>query len=225
MGNRRKKSTTGARRIPTAKETTRIKNNGYGDGGASVKSNILKGYLPVRSSAKADIDAYLYTLRNRSADQATNTPIGAAAINTSALHTIGAGLTVRPRINCRDLGIGQEEAREWCRLAKREFELWASSKHCDLYRRNNFYDLQDIAYVAYLVDGDSFVVFRRNLPTRYMPYSLRLQILEGNRVSNPMDGSFPGGLGPYAVEMLSPATGNRIVSGVEIDANGAVEAY
>jgi len=32
-------------------------------------------------------------------------------------------------------------------------------------------------------------------------------------------------LGPYSVEMISPETGNRIVSGVEIDMDGAVEAY
>lgn len=211
--------------MPTGMETTSIKNSGYSEGGASRTSSILKSYLPMRLSAKTDIDANLPLLRNRSADQAINTPIGAAAIQTSAIHTIGAGLKVFPRIRYQDLGMSHEEARGWQKKARQEFDLWAASKHCDLYRRNNFYDLQDMAYVAYLVDGDAFALFRRKPPTRYMPYSLRLQILEGNRISNPMDGSFPGGLGPFAVEMVSPETGNRIVSGVEIDMDGAVEAY
>ena len=204
---------------------TQFKNSGYSEGGASRSSNILKSYLPLRLSAKSDIDANLPLLRNRSADQATNTPVGAAAIQTSAIHTVGAGLKVFPRIRYLELGISHEEARAWQKKARREFDLWAASKHCDLYRRNNFYDLQDIAYESYLVDGDAFALFRRKAPTSYMPYSLRLQILEGNRISNPMDGSFPGALGPYSVEMISPETGNRIVSGVEIDTDGAVEAY
>lgn len=224
MGKKIHRTKTRAR-MPTARETAQIKNSGYADGGASRTSSILKSYLPIRSSARADIDANLPLLRNRSADQAINTPIGAAAIQTSAIHAIGAGLKVFPRIRYQELGLSHEEARGWQKKARREFDLWAMSKHSDLYRRNNFYDLQDMAYVAYLVDGDAFAVFRRKPPTRYMPYSLRLQILEGNRISNPMDGSFPGGLGPFAVEMISPDTGNRIVSGVEIDADGAVEAY
>ena len=224
MGKHRK-NTEAKARMPTATETIRIKNSGYSEGGASRTSSILKSYLPLRLSAKTDIDANLPLLRNRSADQAINTPIGAAAIQTSAIHTIGAGLKVFPRIRYQDLGLSHEEARAWQKKARQEFDLWAASKHCDLYRRNNFYDLQDMAYVAYLVDGDAFALFRRKPPTRYMPYSLRLQILEGNRISNPLDGSFPGGLGPFAVEMVSPETGNRIVSGVEIDTDGAVEAY
>ena len=222
---RRRKNTKAKARTPTAKETAQIKNSGYSEGGASRTSSILKSYLPIRSSARSDIDANLPLLRNRSADQAINTPIGAAAIQTSSIHTIGAGLKVFPRIRYQELGLSHEEARAWQKKARREFDLWAMSKHSDLYRRNNFYDLQDMAYVSYLVDGDAFALFRRKPPTRYMPYSLRLQILEGNRISNPMDGSFPGGLGPFAVEMVSPDTGNRIVSGVEIDADGAVEAY
>ena len=184
---RRRKNTKAKARTPTAKETAQIKNSGYSEGGASRTSSILKSYLPIRSSARSDIDANLPLLRNRSADQAINTPIGAAAIQTSSIHTIGAGLKVFPRIRYQELGLSHEEARAWQKKARREFDLWAMSKHSDLYRRNNFYDLQDMAYVAYLVDGDAFALFRRKPPTRYMPYSLRLQILEGNRISNPMD--------------------------------------
>ena len=212
-------------RMPTAREEMQIKNTGYSEGGASHTSGILKAYHPVRASAKSDIDANLYTLRNRSADQAINTPIGAAAIQTSAMHTVGAGLKVFPKIHYLDLGLTHEEARAWNRRTRREFDLWAASRHCDLYRRNSFYDLQVLAYVAYLVDGDSFALFRRKPPTSFMPYSLRLQIIEGNRISNPYGGSLTGGYGVFSVEAKNQSNGNRIVSGVEIDAEGAIEAY
>lgn len=222
---RKRKHRPAKARMPTAREETQIQNTGYSEGGASHTSGILKAYHPVRASAKSDIDANLYTLRNRSADQAINTPIGAAAIQTSSMHTVGAGLKVFPKIHYLDLGLTHEEAREWNRRTRREFDLWAASKHCDLYRRNSFYDLQDLAYVAYLVDGDSFALFRRKPPTAFMPYSLRLQIIEGNRISNPYSGSLTGGYGVFSVEAKNQSNGNRIVSGVEIDAEGAIEAY
>ena len=222
---RKRKHRPAKARMPTAREETQIKNTGYSEGGASHTSGILKAYHPVRASAKSDIDANLYTLRNRSADQAINTPIGAAAIQTSSMHTVGAGLKVFPKIHYLDLGLTHEEAREWNRRTRREFDLWAASKHCDLYRRNSFYDLQDLAYVAYLIDGDSFALFRRKPPTPFMPYSLRLQIIEGNRISNPYGGSLAGGCGVFSVEAKNQSNGNRIVSGVEIDSEGAIEAY
>lgn len=176
-------------------------------------------------SSKSDIDANLRTLRNRAADESINTPIGAAAIGTNALHSVGTGLTVFPRIDYRMLGITAGEAREWSRKVKKEFNLWASSKECDIYRRNCFYDLQYIAYTAYLTDGDAFALFRRKMPTPNMPYSLRLQLLESNRVSNPQEPGVLMPMGPLSVEMRNVETGNRIVSGVEIDDDGAIVAY
>lgn len=213
------------KRNPRGKTRTVIKDTGYSDGGASMTSNILKGWRPLKASPKSDIDAHLFTLRNRASDESINTPIGAAAIRTSAMHTVGGGLHVFPRLKFKALGLTPEEARAWSRKTMQEFDLWADSKDCDLTRRNNFYDMQDIAYTAYLTDGDSFALFKRRMPTPQMPYSLRLQILEGNRVSNPMGKDYFGVLGPYAVEMSAPNPKNRIISGVEINEDGAVVAY
>lgn len=109
MRKKKKMESKAKARMPT-KEIT---NSGYSEGGASHKSNILKAYRPVKYSSKADINANLYTLRNRSADQAINTPIGSAAINTSALHTIGVGLHVFPRPKFKILGMDAETARDW----------------------------------------------------------------------------------------------------------------
>lgn len=209
----------------SAEKRLDVRNSGYSDGGASHTSNILKSWHPMRMSSKSDIDANLRTLRNRAADEAINTPIGAAAIGTNALHSVGTGLTVFPRIDYRTLGITASEAREWSRKVKKEFNLWASSKECDIYRRNCFYDLQYIAYTAYLTDGDAFALFRRKMPMPNMPYSLRLQLLESNRVSNPQEPGVLMPMGPLSVEMRNVETGNRIVSGVEIDDDGAIVAY
>lgn len=208
---------------PNARERPQVKNSGYSEGGASLESNVLKAWTPRKLSTKSDINPRLDLLRSRAADQAINTPIGAAAIKTSALHAVGAGLKPFPRLRFKTLGMTAAEARAWARRTAEEFNLWADSKQCDIYRRNNFYDLQDIAYTSYLTDGDVFALFRRKPATLAMPYTLRLQLLEANRVST------PGQYGPvqlgYELDVPAPGGKNRIQSGVEIDADGAVEAY
>lgn len=57
-------------------------------------------------------------------------------------------------------------------------------KDCDIYRKNNLYDMQSIAYQGYLTDGDSFAVFRRK-PTTPDAVYVAPSLIEGNRVSNP----------------------------------------
>lgn len=223
MGRKTKRKNA---RNPTARVEARPTNTGYSDGAASIKKTALATYRPIKASAKSDINAHLALLRNRSNDQAINTPIGASAINTSRTHTIGAGLKLFPRINYKLLGMDIEAAIDWERRTAEEFDLWASSKICDLYNKNNFYDLQDIAYTSYLIDGDSFAAFRRKPPTWAMPYSLRLQLFEANRVSNPYEPELATGAQlPYFLEARNPNNGNRIISGVEIDGDGAVVAY
>lgn len=205
--------------------TPRAQNSGYSEGGASHNNKSLKGYNPKKLGYKADIGANLSTLRDRSADLAINTPVGTAAINTSTTHTVGAGLNVFPRPKFQILGISAEEARAWARKVRAEFDLWADSKDCDIYRKNNLYDMQSIAYQGYLTDGDSFAVFRRKPTTPDMPYTLRLQLIEGNRVSNPLTTSTYATGDPTGVEALNSDNGNRILNGVEIDTDGAIVAY
>jgi len=212
--SRKEKRPAGKARMPTL-------NSGYTEGGASLESNVLKGWIPQRLSAKSDIMPRLDILRSRSADQAINSPMGSAAIKTSSMHTIGAGLRLFPRLRYKSLGLTADEAREWTRKTAQEFDLWASSVLCDITKRNNFYDMQDIAYTGYLTDGDAFAMFRHKAGTHDMPYSLRIQLIEANRVSNPDQ----FGALPYAVDIQAPDSNNRIINGVEIDADGAVTAY
>lgn len=201
-----------------------VKNTGYDGGGASRTSGVLKAWNPIKSSAKSDINAHLDILRSRAADQVINTPIGSAAIATTTQYTVGAGLKVFPKIKYKMLNMEPDEAEEWNKKASAEFDLWASSKLCDIRKRNNFYDIQEILYKAYMTDGDSFALFRRGY-NENMPYTLRIQAIEGNRVSNPMGQDYYGITGPLSVEMLAPNGVNKIVNGVEVDKDGAVEAY
>ena len=184
--------------------------SGYSGGGASLNKKTLKSWTPQHLSAKSDIDRNLTTLRNRAHDLATNSPVGAAIIETFVSGVIGSGLRVFPRLNAAELGLTSEEARRWRRKVKQEFEIWAES--CDFLRRNNFYELQQIAFQSSLIDGDAFCLFKRRAGK---PYSLKLHLVESARVSNPLGGDM--------IEMVA-ANGNRIVNGIETDRAGRLVA-
>ena len=225
---KKRMKTPGKARHPTAlagEMKGPVLNTGYSHGGASLTRQALRGYNPVKSSSKSDVDANLNVLRNRSADMYINSPLGASAINTSRAHIIGAGLTLSAKINYRILGMSAEQAIEWQHSTKAEFDLWADSLECDLSRKNNFYDMQDIAFISYLVDGDAWAAIKYRKPKNDFPYCTRVQLFEAARVCNP--GTFPtAGNVPYMlVEKRNPKNGNRIINGIEIDNDGAVVAY
>lgn len=216
-------------RMPTstkgAQINRKIYNTGYSEsGGSHIKSSMM-AWNPIRSSPASDIDMNLSTLRARSADLYMGTPVAAGAINTSRTNVIGAGLHLSPRPKYKLLGISAEESAEWARKTKGEFELWAISKFCDITHKNNFYDMQDIAYINYLIDGNSFAIFNYRQPTIYNPYALRIKMVEASRISNPNSTNVNGPVSPWTITTTNPDNGNKIINGVEIDNDGAIVAY
>ncbi len=214
-------------RMPTkiniAKHT--FKNTGYSENGASYGKASMSGWNVVRSSPTSDIITNLGTLRARSADLTMGAPIASSAINTSRTNVIGVGLSVSPKPKYSVLGITAKDAEQWARMVKNEFDVWASSKFCDIFKKNNFYDMQDIAYMSYLVDGDSFAAFKYRTPQPGMPYALRIQLFEGSRVCNPGTQGVISSVSPWMVIVQNPNNGNHIIDGVEVDVDGAVVAY
>ncbi|WP_425057628.1 hypothetical protein SCACP_21450 [Sporomusa carbonis] len=205
--------------------TRQIINTGYSEHGASYTKGSLAGWRPIRSSPQSDIDVNLSTLRARSADLVMSAPVASSAINTSRTNVIGAGLQLSPKPKYKLLGMTAAEAEEWAKAVKEEFELWATSKFCDALRKNNWYDMQDIAYICYMIDGDSFAVFKYRPPVPGMPYSLRIQLIEASRVCNPNVQSVFDAISPYDMTVRNLDNGNRIINGVEVDDDGAVVAY
>ena len=199
----------------------KFRNSGYSEGGASRTKKTLKTWQPQHFDSVADIDYNLSVLRNRAADLAMNSPMGAAAIQTQLSGVINEGLNIFPRLNHEALGIDSSAARKWNRKVKAEFEFWSENQQVDYYQRNTFKELQRIAYLSALTDGDDFCIFRRKVPTAANPYSLKLQLIEAQRVSNPQGNKsvLVGG----AVESNLP-NGGRIINGVEVDAHGVLKA-
>lgn len=202
-----------------------IVNNGYSEGGASYTKKSLKGMTGISASPQLDIDANLWTLRNRSRILYMTSAIAASAIKTTKTNVVGSGLKLKSRIDYEFLGLTEEQANQWENKIEREFEFWASTRKCDALRLNNFYEMQDLILMGELMNGDGFCALKFVQPNNLMPYGLRLQLIESDRISTPYSIGLPVGESMQAFWGRNSDNGNEIYSGVEIDKNGATVAY
>lgn len=210
------------------KARVRVVAKGYSHAGASHTKKALKGFTVSSGSAAEDINANNYTLRQRSRILYMSAPIAAAALKRQRTNIVGPGLRLKSTIDRETLGMTQEQADAWQKHTQAEFNLWAQRKQaCDATGVNNFYGMQQLVCLSWPMSGDVFALVKRVETTPLMPYSLRLHILEADRVRTPTD--LAGGA---VVSALSSGittgkaeNGNIIYDGVEVDKNGAIVAY
>ena len=198
-------------------------NKGYGDAGASWHKKATKGFRAMSGSPKEDIDANNYTLRQRARMLYMAAPIATSAIRTNRTNVVGIGLQLKSRIDREALGMTQEAADTWQAQAEREFALWSENKRaCDATGVNNFAAMQQLALSSWLVSGDVFAVVKQYEPTPLTPYSLRLHLIEADRVATP---TTSGIITPMLLTTGKAANGNTIYDGVEVNDDGQIEAY
>lgn len=151
-------------------------------------------------------------------------PVATSAINTNRTKVVGTGLTMKSVIDSAALGLTPEAAKEWQQRTEAEFELWAGkASTCDALGLNNFTGIQQLALKSWLLSGDVFVLVKRDKSTPLMPYSLRLHVIEADRISTP---DTCGGMAIAGVtDGVNPDTENKIYDGVEVNSQGAVVAY
>ena len=208
---------------PQDEKPHRPLNKGYGDAGASWHKKATKGFNAMSGSPMEDIDAHNGTLRQRARMLYMAAPIATSAIKTNRTNVIGVGLHLKSRIDREVLGMDQTAADEWQVKTEREFALWASNKNaCDATGVNNFYAMQQLALASWLVSGDVFAVIKQYDPTPLTPYSLRVHLIEADRVATP---TTSGIISPMLLTTGKAANGNTIYDGVEVNASGKIEAY
>lgn len=214
------KANTTAHKLQTS-TLERYMNSGYDNGGASHSEPWAKRYRSESLSAKSDIEKNRKTLRERSRDLTMNAPLATAAVNSTRTNVVGSGLVPRPKVDYEFLGMSKEEAQTLQDKIKKEWALWADSSLCDVCDLNNFYELQQIAILDWLKNGEEFILISyddEELPN--MPYQLRLRLIEADRVCT--ENSFNGNYSGIDTKLKN---GNRIMNGVEINENGKVIAY
>jgi lambda family phage portal protein len=184
----------------------------------------MRTWFTFSKSADTDSIYDLPTLRARSRDLVRNNPIATGAISTIRSNVVGSGLSLKARPDYAALGMTDEQADAWSETVEREFKYWSDSPECDVTRTQNFYGLQALAFRSFMESGDTFALLPFVDPQGPIPYGLRIQLVEADRVETP--GGVP--LGP-AIAQSGSINGsdpnNRIVSGVEINTVGAPIAY
>jgi len=161
------------------------------------------------NDANADTIFDLPLLRDRSRDLCRNAPLAIGAVSTVVSNVIGNGLQLQSQIEAETLGMDDDKAGEWMAKTEREFRLWAESTDCDVTRTQNLYGLQNLCFRSALESGDVICLLPMKGNTDRMPYSLQLQLIEADRLCNPM----------FAANTVT------LTGGVEMDDAGAPIAY
>ena len=207
----------------------RIQNKGYSHGGASYTKKALKGFRVESGSPSEDINANNYTMRQRSRILYQTAPIATAALKRQRTNIVGSGLRLKSTIDRDLLGLSQEQAAVWQRTVQREFSLWANNKRaCDATGVNNFYGMQQLVALSWPMSGDVFALVKRAEVTPLTPYSLRLHLIEADRVRTPEvtgGGAVRGNPLLANITTAKQSNGNTIYDGVEVDGSGAIVAY
>lgn len=182
-----------------------IKNYAYG--GASYRRNDMKGFSVTDTDPDGDIGDNLTTLRARSRELFMNSPLATGALKTIRTNVVGSGLKLNAAIDYEFLGLTNEQANEWEKNTEREFRLWSDSVNCDASRQKNFGQLQQLALLSALMNGDSFALMPHKKRAG-SPYSITVQLVEGDRVRDPQ-----------------VSNGKNIYNGVELDETGEAVAF
>ncbi len=192
-----------------ARKSLNIINSGYSNYGASQTKKSLLGWNYYGGSSREDIEDNLSVLRQRCRDLYMGVPIATGAIKTMRTNVIGRGLMLKPTLDKEALKMTTEETQVLEKQISREWALWAESTDCDMARLDNFYELQQLAFLNWLLSGDVIAL----LPTKpriNQPYDLRIQLIEADRLRSPDD-----------IDSFD----NKIVGGVEVDDYGEIIAY
>lgn len=201
-----------------SKKVRRFNNKGYGDAGASWHKRSLKGFKAHSGSAQEDIDFSNLTMRQRARMLYMAAPLATSAIKTNRTNVIGSGLILSSKIDREFLKMTPEQAEAWQRNTEKEFSIWANNRQaCDATGINDFYELQQLALMSWLLSGDVFCLFKGGAKTPLNPYDLCLHLIEADRISTPTPW-IKAGL--YLTEGKNADNGNEIHDGVEVNGSG-----
>ena len=148
------------------------------------KDRIHGDWVPGSESADAHLLNDLPTMRQRSRDLNMNDPVASGTTETVTVNDIGTGITPQSRIDAERLGITEEQADEYQKAAEYSFDKWVP--YADAAGRMSFFDMQHLIDRQMLETGEAFILpLRLEDPSR--PYSLALQVIEGDRIATPND--------------------------------------
>jgi len=199
---------------PIAKKSNKILASGYSHSAASLTKPVFKGWNWTGGSPDDDIVANLPIIRQRSRQLTMESPIIAGLYKTLTTNVVGDGLRPEPMPDAEFLGMSGDDVKKWKASVMRLWETFAESTACDVYHRDNFYELTRLVFRAQQESGDVFVTMPR-FERRNAPFNLKIQVIEADCCAD-----------PDAVERIEhEREGNDIYGGVEISQWGNIVGY
>lgn len=145
------------------------------------------GWLPYAGSADADNLSDLPTVRSRCRDLQRGEPLAAGATNTLVTNVVATGLVYQANCNREVLGWSPEKAAQWNKTAESKFLLWAlNPRAVDTRSMLDFAGMQALALRSASDSGDVFATLPM-ISRVGVPYSLKVQMIEADRVCNEND--------------------------------------
>lgn len=166
----------------------------------AAKGRRTESWLAQSTSANAEINQALVTLRNRSRDLVRNNPYAKNAVRKIANNVVGTGIIPTAVLNSRP----QEKK------IKQLWKDWAESTQCDYDGHFDFYGLEKLVMRTVAESGEC-IIRKRIVNDKSLPLPLQLQVLEGDFIDTFKHGPL--------------SDGGQILYGVEFNAAGKIVAY
>jgi lambda family phage portal protein len=151
--------------------------------GASRKKRGLDSWFPGDSDADSAILPHLSELRDRSRDMVRNIPLATGIINTKTTEVVGTGLIHHSRLSRSVLNLSEEAAEALETSIDREWDLFWNTHEVDAARILTGNGIGRQVYRQEKENGDIFILLPR-FKRPGSPYTLRLQLIEADRVCN-----------------------------------------
>lgn len=142
-------------------------------------------WIASAGSADKDLLPELDRLRARTRDLVRNDPNARAIIETAVMNDVGAGITLRSRVNAKAVGMTDAQAEVFQREVEDLWDEWCKTSDCG--ERLDFYEVQELVDRQHLENGEVLVNLPRiaTSPTRRI--GLTLEVIEADRLSTPID--------------------------------------
>lgn len=181
----------------------------YANHGASKQKIVYKGLDDRLKSVNTDLGKDVKkTLTARSRGLWMGSPLATGAIKKLRTSVIGSGLRLKSTIDNTILELSIDEKKKVENQIEKVFKLWAETTECDIQRSSNFYQIQQLAFLTSLIDGECFVLlpFKKRVGEIF---ELKIQLVESERCMTPPNLS----------------SDDTIKNGVEIDSDNCPIAY
>lgn len=183
---------------------------------ASFLVESLENFSPISQPADEDLNVYERSIIiPRCRDMYNNDLLGRGAVNRIIEGSVGHGLTAKSKIDREVTGLNQEQAEKLQRFFNRRWKRWCKAENCDISQQKRFTEILKTVQLSKLCDGDLLVNTVSYKHTPNDEFYLKLQLIEGERVSN--EGEAPD----------TPVLENQngITQGIEHDVVGRHIAY